>query len=275
MVPALATRLAGSADLYQTSQRFPWHSINFITSHDGFTLWDLVSYNQKHNEANGEDNRDGDNDNHSWNCGTEGPTDDPAIERLRQRQVRNFLTLLLLARGVPMLLAGDEMARSQQGNNNAYCQDNGISWLDWRNLERNASLLRYVQGMIAFRKRHPLIRHGSFIPEDDGSGPCISWHGTRLHRPDWSEGSRSLAMHISGWTRPEGRDEIYLIANAYWEGMTFELPQLGAWRWCRFVDTQLAGGEEISEPGAEPPLPDQTCYPVGPRSVVVLVGSGR
>jgi isoamylase len=168
-----------------------------VTSHDGFTLADLVSYNDKHNEANGEGNRDGDDHNLSWNCGLEGPVDDPGVGTLRERQVRNFATLLLLSRGVPMILAGDEMCRTQHGNNNAYCQDNPTSWLDWERSERQASLYRFFRLLIQFRKSHELLRYDRFTVHD-GVGPRIDWHGFRLGEPDWSEGSRSLAMHLSG-----------------------------------------------------------------------------
>ncbi len=162
MTSAIATRLLGSPDLYETSAREPYHSINFVTCHDGFTLNDLVSYNEKHNLTNGDNNTDGCNANYSWNCGFEGPTDDPAINELRARQRKNFAAILLLSHGVPMILSGDEVARTQQGNNNAYCQDNEVSWLDWRMIKSHADLLRFFQLMIAFRKRCPLLRRDSF-----------------------------------------------------------------------------------------------------------------
>src|SRR5207244_7262266 len=175
----LATRMCGSADLYQSSGRLPTHSINFITCHDGFTLNDLVSYEQKHNLANGENNRDGSDANYSWNCGVEGPTDDQRILRLRRRQAKNLIATLLLSQGVPMLLAGDEFLRTQQGNNNAYCQDNAVSWIDWTLAETNADFLRFVRGMIALRKRHPALRRRGFFrgvgPE--GEPADVEWHG--------------------------------------------------------------------------------------------------
>jgi glycogen operon protein len=271
MVPHLATRLAGSSDLYQTSQREPFHSINFITSHDGFTLADLVAYNEKHNEANGEGNRDGENDNHSWNCGAEGPTDDPRIHALRRRQMRNFLTLLLMARGVPMLLAGDELGRSQQGNNNAYCQDNELSWVDWGALESEKDLLHFVRCLVSFRKVHRLLREGGFVPAN-GIGPHIRWHGSRLDHPDWSWDSRSLGMYLYGYGSEGCRDDIYIIANADPMGVDYDLPPLEDGRWHRFVDTALDDDQAAIEPGREPVLPDQRRYPVQGRSVVVLVG---
>jgi len=267
-VGSLATRLAGSSDLYQYG-REPSHGINFITSHDGFTLRDLVSYNEKHNLANGEDNRDGDNNNLSWNCGAEGQSDNPGILALRERQVRNFATLLFFSRGVPMLVAGDEFGRSQQGNNNAYCQDNAISWLDWNAQRDNPSLLRFFQLLIAFRKGHKLLLHDSFALQN-GHGPRIAWHGFKLGQPDWSDESRSLAMHLFG-TVPEGKaEELFLIANAHWEAHEFELPRAEGQRWHRFVDTALSGDQAIAEHWLSRPLESPACR-VEARSVVVLV----
>ncbi len=196
MTSSLATRLLGSPDLYLTSAREPYHSINFVTCHDGFTLADLVSYNDKHNLANGEDNRDGANDNNSWNCGAEGPTTDAAINQLRLRQQKNFAAILLFAHGVPMLLSGDEIGRTQQGNNNAYCQDNDISWVDWRMAESNAGLLRFFRLMIDFRKRSPLLRRESFELNGE-NGFHITWHGIKCMQADWGSEARSLAMQ---WT---------------------------------------------------------------------------
>jgi glycogen operon protein len=271
-VGSLATRLAGSSDLFQ-SGREPGHGINFVTSHDGFTLADLVSYNDKHNAANGEGNRDGDSHNLSWNCGVEGPAADPEVQSLRERQVRNFAALLLLSRGVPMILAGDEMGRTQGGNNNAYCQDNRTSWLDWGLLKTNRSLYRFFKLLIEFRKAHELLRHDSFVVRD-GLGPEISWHGFRLGEPDWGGGSRSLAMHLSGYTRQGRADDIFLIANAHWEPHHFALPTLDHRRWCRFVDTARGGDDAICGPGSLEPLGEQHHYRVERRSVIVLV-AGR
>jgi glycogen operon protein len=269
MVAGLATRLFGSSDLYQYG-REPGHGINFVTSHDGFTLYDLVSYNEKHNSGNGEENRDGDNNNLSWNCGVEGPTGDPEISALRERQVRNFAALLLLSRGVPMLLAGDEMGRSQNGNNNAYCQDNAGSWLNWEQLESKRSLQRFFRLLIAFRKAYELLRYDSFVVKN-GYGPEISWHGIRLGQPDWSGGSRCLAMHISGST-PKGRDrDMFLIANAAGEAKEFELPRLGHQCWQRFIDTDRPGDEAITELENMQPVDEPYRYRAGSRSVVVLI----
>jgi len=267
-VGSLATRLAGSSDLYQQG-RAPSHSINFITSHDGFTLRDLVTYNDKHNRANGEDNRDGENHNRSWNCGVEGATDNPAIKALRERQVRNFACLLFLSRGVPMFVAGDECGRSQRGNNNAYCQDNPISWLDWDGQRADQSLLRFFKLLIKFRKGHGLLLDDSYVLQD-GCGPRLTWHGFRLGQPDWGADSRSLAMHLSG-TVPSGRaEELFLIANAHWEPHDFELPSRPGQCWHRFVDTALPGDAAIAQPGTLPGLTGAT-YHADARSVVVLV----
>jgi glycogen operon protein len=274
MVSALATRLLGSADLYMTNDREPWHSINFVTCHDGFTLADLVAYDQKHNEANGEDNRDGLNENLSWNCGVEGPADDPAILSLRSRQVRNFATLLMLSHGVPMLRAGDEMGRTCSGNNNAYCQDNGLAWVDWTLRETNAGLLRFFRLLIHFRREHTILRRATFAPSsEDSTQPCVDWHGVKLYQADWSWESRSLAMHL--YTRPgqpRAQEHIYLISNAHWEAHEFELPAGVGWQWVRVVDTSLESPDDIAEPGAEQPLADPQRYMAGPRSTVVLLG---
>ena len=265
MVSALASRLAGSSDLYREGGRAPYHSINFVACHDGFTLADLVSYDVRHNEANGEGGADGPPESFSWNCGEEGPSSSPEVNRLRRRQMKNLATLLLLSQGVPMILAGDELGRTQQGNNNAYCQDNAISWLDWKLRDRNLDLFRFFKLLIRFRKEHPALRRRRFFEDGD---PEVRWHGVRLDEPDWSEESRSLVMH-----RPGGEgSEIYLIANAHWEPHRFALPGGAAGRrWFRFVDTMLEPPHEIREDDEQPALPDQGSHEAGPRSVVVLV----
>jgi glycogen operon protein len=268
MTRLLATRLAGSPDLYAASARAPWHSINFLTSHDGFTLRDLVSYNEKHNWANGEGNTDGHPENLSWNCGEEGDSLRPEVLALRARQQRNFLALLLVSQGVPMLLAGDEFSRTQRGNNNAYCQDNEISWLDWTLVERNGDLVEFTRRLIRFRMEHPSLRRRTFF-EDDAK-PAVVWHGTKLGKPDWSAESRSLGMQLL----PAGGDDaIYVAVNAHWEARSFELPRAGAGRsWRRFLDTSRPPGEDALEPGQEAPLDGARTYTVGPRSLAVLVG---
>ncbi len=286
MVSALASRMMGSPDIYQGSGRAPYHSINFVTCHDGFTLADLVSYNDKHNEANGEEGRDGANDNLSWNCGREGPTSvrdsipDAAyslkeVKSLRRRQAKNFAAILLLSRGIPMILAGDEMGRTQLGNNNAYCQDNETSWVDWNLTQKNADLLRFFKLLIKFRKSHPALRYGSFTQQEGESGFPITWHGVKPGRPDWSWESRNLAVQISEKTpnTASGMTDIYIAANAYWEALRIELPKLtGSRKWLRVVDTMLESPEDIAEEGKGPCLDDQNVYEISPRSVVVLIG---
>jgi glycogen operon protein len=270
MVRLLATRLSGSPDLYQSSGRAPWHSINFLTSHDGFTLSDLVSYNEKHNWENGEANTDGHPENLSWNCGEEGPSTKPAVVELRRRQMRNFMTLLMLSQGVPMILGGDELGRTQRGNNNAYCQDNEVSWVDWTLRQKNDDLFRFVSRLIRFRKRHPSLRRRTFFEEGNSGPPSVAWHGMKLGKPDWESSSRVLAMHLPP---VGGDDDIHLIANAHWEPHVFELPRLPPGKsWRRFVDTQREPPEDAAEPDAEPVLPTQRSYAAGPRSTVVLVG---
>ncbi len=270
MTSPLATRLLGSPDLYLTSAREPYHSINFVTCHDGFTLNDLVSYDKKHNLANGDNNTDGCNANYSWNCGVEGPSDDAAIQQLRLQQQKNFAGILLVSHGVPMILSGDEMGRTQQGNNNAYCQDNEISWLDWRTAESNAGLLRFFQHMIAFRKRCPLLRRASFELNGEG-GFHISWHGVKRMKPDWSNASRTVAMQLTQLYDGGEREDLHLIANAYSGDLEFELPQIGVREWFRVADTALASPLDIAEDGQEFPLLSQEAYLVRARSVAIFV----
>ncbi|MEO8603839.1 MAG: glycogen debranching protein GlgX [bacterium] len=274
VVTGLVSRLAGSADLFEHSGRTPAHSINFVTCHDGFTLADLVAYDHKHNEANGESNRDGADDNLSWNGGVEGPTGDPAIAALRRRQVRNFLTLLLCAQGTPMLLAGDEFGRTQHGNNNAYCQDNGVSWVDWSLRQTNADLFRFTKMLIAFRRAHAVLRHGDFLTGEAGGPfhrPDVMWHGVDLNAADFGAASRSLAMHLAGEHADPPDCDIYLAANAWQQDLVFALPapQPGA-HWVRVVDTAAASPDDIAAPGSEPRLDGQTHVAVRARSIVVL-----
>jgi glycogen operon protein len=257
----VATRMAGSSDLYEASGRLPTCSINFVCCHDGFTLNDLVSYNQKHNEGNGEGDRDGSDYNLSWNCGVEGPTDDPAIEALRNRQIRNFAAILMLSRGVPMFLAGDEARRTQLGNNNAYCQDNEISWFDWSLVERHADLHRFWRLMIAFRKAHAAVRRGQFFTPEE-----VAWHGTKLNEPGWSDPeARALALTLQG---SDGDADIHIMLNMYWDRLDFELPPDR--RWSKAVDTAAAPPHDIEEPGNEPPVAGST-YALEGRSVAVLI----
>lgn len=270
----IANRLLGSPELYGPSGRTPYHSINFVTSHDGFTLHDLVAYNEKHNEENGEDNRDGDNHNSSWNCGVEGATSNPEILRLREQQAKNMATLLLLSDGVPMIVAGDEFSRTQGGNNNAYCQDNPISWVDWSLLEKNHSLHRFFKELITFRKLHPLIRHKEYISKNHAE-ISIDFHGLQLSKPDFSYTSRTIAMHIHCKNREKSQERkfsgIYLMLNAHWENHNFSLPALSTpgCQWHLKIDTSKRSPKDIlSRPSL---LPNQKNYPVAARSVVVLI----
>jgi isoamylase len=265
-VGEMANRVVGSPDLYLG--RGATASINFVTCHDGFTLADLVSYNDKHNEANGEENRDGANDNNSWNCGAEGPTNDANVNALRRRQIKNALAMLLVSQGVPMLLMGDECGRTQQGNNNAYCQDNALTWLDWSLLEKNAELFRFCKLMIRFRKQHPVLRNASH----PGPGaPEVNWHGTRPWCADWSGTSRVLAFQRLG-PSGDGMDVVYVAMNMYWEPLEFGLPQPPQGRhWHRFADTSASSPQDICEPGTEPVLANQQQVQVGGRSVLILV----
>ena len=267
---AMAFRLTGSPDIYEHEGREAEQSINFATCHDGFTLNDLVSFNGKHNEANGEGNRDGADYNLSWNCGIEGPTADPEVERLRIRQIKNFLALTLLATGTPMLLMGDEIGRSQGGNNNAFCQDNDISWLDWTLLEKNADLHRFVRALIRFRQNRdlPSERLDMMLNELLRRQP-VQWHGLRLHAPDWGHESHSLGATVRLLGYPL---QLHIMINAYWETLEFEIPVLdreeGAWRRC--VDTYADPPGDICAWADAPAVEGPTCR-VKPRSVVVLL----
>ena len=270
MTSALATRLLGSPDLYETSAREPYHSINFVTCHDGFTLTDLVSYDQKHNLANGENNQDGNNSNLSWNCGVEGPTPDAAILELRARQRKNFAAILLFAHGVPMVLSGDELGRTQQGNNNAYCQDNDVSWINWDMAKSNAGLLRFFQLLIAFRKRCPMLRRDTFALDGE-TGFHVTWHGTKRMSADWSPESRSVAMQWTQLYQGGSREDLHFIAHAHWEDREFELPDIGNRQWSRLVDTALPSPQDIANQGHEFPLLSQDSYLVKARSVVIFI----
>jgi glycogen operon protein len=269
-VRTLAARLVGSPDIYGHEQREAEQSVNFITCHDGFTLSDLVSYNRKHNGANGEENRDGTDDNRSWNCGAEGPSDDPAVETLRTRQVKNLLAIELLAAGTPMLLMGDEMRRTQLGNNNAYCQDNELSWLDWRLLERYSEIHRFARLLTGFRQQRDVGSDTAVLTLNQLLARIdVSWHGVVLDRPDWSGDSHSLALTARLLS---GRAAIHVMFNAFWEPLEFELPAPkgangGGWRRC--VDTALPSPHDITTPETAPAILAST-YRVEPRSVVLL-----
>ena len=267
-VSRLASRLLGSPDLYGHEEREPEQSINFVTSHDGFTLEDLVTYERKHNEANGEDNRDGSDDNRSWNCGVEGPSSDPEVESLRHRQVKNFHVLNLFALGAPMLLMGDEMRRSQGGNNNAYCQDNETSWLDWSLAERHAGLLRFVRHLIRARVRRVQAagREGESLNAFLRRAR-LEWHGVELHSPDWGPSSHTLAFTARAWG--DGL-VVHGMLNGYWEPLDFEVPEPGAGvRWKRWCDTSLDAPHDIVSFDAASEVQGER-YRVQPRSIVLL-----
>jgi len=267
-VAKLAARMMGSPDIYDNPDREPNHSINFVTCHDGFTLMDLVSYNQKHNLANGEKNRDGCNDNFSWNCGWEGKINDPTIEFLRRRQLKNLITILMLSQGTPMLSMGDEVGRTQKGNNNAYCQDNELSWMDWNLIENNSDILRFVKGLIHFTQTRELFAQERILATVTGTDPHIIWHGTCLNQQKWEEYSHSLAFELC---HPQRGEHLYIMMNAYWEKLTYELPVLpGKLCWHRLVDTALAPPWDFSQPATAPAITDYE-YLVGDRSCVVLI----
>jgi isoamylase len=269
MVGAVAARMSGSADIYETTGHEPINSINFITCHDGFTLNDVVSYDSKHNDANGEGNRDGINDNLSWNCGAEGETDNPDIDRLRTRQVKNFAAILLLSQGVPMILGGDEMRRTQGGNNNAYCQNNELSWYDWTLAEKRRDVLEFFRKMIAFRKRYPTIHRGRFFCDEkmESGLPDVAWHSCQLFKPEWYDGSsRVLACTLGGL---DGDPDFHIMLNMFWEGLEFELPPVPGKTWTRVIDTSLPSPEDVVEPERAPVVAGEK-YHVDGRSVVVL-----
>jgi glycogen operon protein len=279
MVSQLATRLAGSSDLYQKNGRAPFHSVNFVTCHDGFTLHDLVSYSTKHNGANGHNNSDGTDDNFSCNYGVEGETESKTINTIRTRQVKNFIATLMLSQGVPMLLGGDEFRRTQRGNNNAYCQDNELSWYDWNFVKKHKAMVRFTKELIAFRKRHPALRRTHFFSgqdiDHDGIAD-ISWYTAAAHEPDWRDDSTSLACLIDG-SYPETSgdvtdNDLYLMFNGSERACNFVLPKLPSGKtWWRALDTALTAPRDIVPDGKEHPVKPNRPYRVAPRSVVVLL----
>jgi glycogen operon protein len=269
LVGTIASRLAGSADMYRGRSQRPANSVNFVTAHDGFTLYDLVAYNEKHNEANGEGNRDGVDQNLSWNCGAEGETDDPAINALRRQQIKNFAVVLFLSQGVPMFVAGDEIGRTQRGNNNAYCQDNDLSWFDWELTKSNADLFRFFKNMIGARRRHASLRRDSFLsgqPNRRGF-PDVRWHGLELDQPDWDPGSRLLAFTLGGEDPLE--PDLHVMMNMDDGSHDFAVPVDGDRSWQAFVDTAKESPEDIAEPGEVRPFEGERCTVQG-RSIVIL-----
>ena len=275
-VSELATRLAGSNDLYASSGRRPYASINFVTAHDGFTLRDLVSYNDKHNEANEEGNRDGENNNLSWNCGAEGDTDDAGVTALRARQVRNFLATLLLSQGVPMLSHGDELGRTQRGNNNAYCQDNEISWIDWNLTDEQKALLDFTAQLIRFRLEQPVLRRRRYFQGRairGGGVKDVAWlapDGQEMNDQAWNaDFVRSVGMLLSGHAideltahgEPIVGDTLLVLLNAHSDGVPFTLPAVQpGQRWQRVFDTAALNSDSMAAAGDIP-------YPLAGRSV--------
>ena len=253
MTSDLATRIVGSPDLFAKSGRHPYYSINFITAHDGFTMWDLVSYNEKSNWQNDEGNQDGDSHNNSWNHGSEGETDDPHVIALRKKQIKNMMVILMVSQGTPMILMGDEMGRTQQGNNNAYCQDSELSWVDWKRAEEFQDIFEFTKKMIKFRKTNtPLRRKHYFTATDtnDNGLTDISWHGTNPFEPDWSHESKILAFMIDGEEVSEdhNKSDIYVAFNSSHLDLDFELPAREGKRWYRVVDTHNAEKDFLEEP---------------------------
>src|ERR1700757_2250047 len=252
MVQTLAQRVLGSPDIFGHEEREPEQSINFLSCHDGFTLSDLVSFNYKHNEANREGNRDGSDNNLSWNCGVEGATDDAAVEQLRQHQVKNLIVILLLSVGTPMLQMGDEMRRSQRGNNNAYCQDNEVSWLDWSLLDQHPDLYRFTQKLIVHRLRW--MGFGSQVSSELSLNELlrsaeIDWHGVRLGSPDWADDSHSIAFTLRSGVRHVPLC-LHVMFNAYWEALDFDLPPTPAAAvagWRQWIDTSRESPEDIMD----------------------------
>jgi isoamylase len=271
-IKALAHRVVGSPDLYPHLNRGPNYSVHFVTCHDGFTLCDLVSYSEKHNEANGEDNRDGAAENWSWNCGAEGPTDDLAVQSLRLKQAKNALTIWAVSQGTPMLLMGDEVLRSQRGNNNAYCQNNELSWFNWDETIIQKDFLRFAQQLIGFVQKLYVFKHDEplIVTPQPIIEPAIVWHGVQLGQPDWSEDSHSLAFTL----RYRQHDELlHIMLNAFWEPLTFELPPLILGQhWKRIVDTALSAPTDFC-PEEIAPTVDHSFYEVAARASVVLMGT--
>ena len=269
MLSHAVTRLIGSPDIYGHKGREPEQSINFVTCHDGFTLNDLVSFQQKHNEENREENRDGNNDNHSWNGGVEGPTDDPVILAFRKKQIKNFFVLTLLSVGTPMIYMGDELLRTQGGNNNAYCQDNEISWFDWGLLQKNQDIFRFVKLLIHARLLRDMTKaEFSMTLNMLMQTAEVRWHGVRLNQPDWSDHSHSISFTIRSLS---GNLESHFIINAFRESLCFELPVLEPGRkWRRWIDTSLASPDD-NQYWNEAPFIDAQEYQVEAHTIVALI----
>jgi isoamylase len=275
----LGWRLTGSADLYADDGRSAYNSINFITCHDGFTLYDLLSYNTKHNEANAEGNRDGTDDNNSWNCGAEGDAKEPGILRLRKQLAKNHICHLLLSSGTPMLLGGDEFLRTQKGNNNAYCQDNDLAWFDWGEAGRNGDFLRFVQKTVAFLKRYPILQRRKFFLGRDLNAngvPDLAWFDENGATPDWNNPElRTICLQLDGGEAQSDKGDylLYFILNADPAVRFVRLPSISnGKKWMRVIDTSLKAGEDLLEEGQEITIDPAEFYIANPRSTVVLLG---
>jgi glycogen operon protein len=271
-------RITGSADLFGDDGRTAYNSINFITCHDGFTLYDLVSYNGKHNEANLENNNDGANDNHSWNCGWEGDTGNPDILNLRKQMVKNYLSYLLLSRGTPMILGGDEFMRTQKGNNNAYCQDNPVSWYNWKEVEKNKAMVQFVSQLIQVTKNYPVLMQKKYLLSRDLDGnriPDIQWWSNNGEFPNWNDpGLHHIAFILDGEEVPgeQNHYRLLIIFNAHWENQYIRIPPVvGKRQWKRVMDTSLGDGKEISAKGKEVLIKAGEFYITNARSTVILV----
>jgi isoamylase len=275
IVARVADVVSGSSDIFESNGELPINSVNFITAHDGFTLNDLVSYNGKHNEANGEGNGDGIDENLSWNCGEEGATDNADVEALRNQQVKNFAAILMLSQGVPMFVAGDEVRRTQQGNNNAYCQDNEINWFDWTLVEKQSDIFHFFSQMIALRRSHPILHRSRFFTgqENRRGLPDITWHGCRLYSPGWNDPtSRVLAFTMGGFGAEGSAEDVdlHVIFNMDWQDLDFDLPPVTGRQWYRLVDTALPSHSDIVKP-EDAALVTGNSYRTQQHSVVILI----
>ncbi len=268
MVSKFASKIMASPDVYNDPNREPNRSIHFVSCHDGFTLNDLVSYNIKHNEDNLENSRDGSDVNYSWNCGVEGATKDPYINALRLRQIKNFLTLTFFSQGTPMLLMGDEVRRTQNGNNNAYCQDNEVSWFDWELVNKNERLLEFVKGLISFTQGLEIFKIEDLLASfEDIEEPHITWHGIELNKPDWSENSQSLAFTL---LHPQAGEIVHVMVNAFWKSLKFQIPQLKEKKWYKVVDTAEEAPNDFTEVGKGKKI-DKRLLTINDRSIIVLM----
>ncbi len=268
MVSKFAAKIMASPDVFVDPNREPNRSIHFVSCHDGFTLNDLVSYNHKHNEANLENSRDGSNDNISWNCGVEGESTDREINKLRLKQIKNFLTLTFISQGTPMLLMGDEVRRTQQGNNNAYCQNNEVGWFDWDLVKKNGDLLNFVKGLIVCTQQKEIFRIEDILAtSEDIDEPHITWHGIKLNEPDWYSSSQSLAFTL---IHPEAKEIIHVMVNAYHKELSFQIPVLKEKMWYKMVDTSAAAPNDFARVGRGETV-KRNSIKVKDRSIIVLM----